>query len=144
MRWVISSTSVLDRTDSPFFATIFGARQTVVKPGRNCKPTKAPAAATRNGSPSIRLTARAMVSSTRPTTALTAAAVAWNSSAPPTAASPGRVQLTFPMGLCTERSMWTRTATCLSGARGTRRFTASARAMRRSGARRQLLIEAPP
>src|SRR6266404_5081687 len=100
MSWVISSTSVLDRTDSRFFATIFGARQTVVKPGRNCKPTK-------------------------------------------TAASHGRRRLVFLTRLYTERSTWTPTAIFLSAAKGIP-FTAFARAMRSSGARRQLLTKAPP
>ena len=56
---------------------------------------EAPAAATSNGSRSIRPTARGMDSNTRQTTALTAAAAACNSNVPPTAGSPGRRRSLF-------------------------------------------------
>src|SRR5437773_3613842 len=82
---------------------------------------------------------------TRQTTALTAAAVACNSNALQTAERPGRVQSVFPMGLYTDHSTWTQTATFLSVAGSVaRRFIASARAMRSSGAKHQLLTESPP
>ena len=57
---------------------------------------EAPAEATSSGLPSIRQTARDMDFNTSQTTALTAAAAAWNSNVPPTVGSPGRLQSHVP------------------------------------------------
>src|SRR5437773_7041117 len=84
-----------------------------------------------------------MASNTSQTTALTVVAAAWNSNAPPTAGSPGRLRSLFLTGLTWERSTWTPMATSLSVAKDSATFLVCARAMRRSGARRQLLTEAP-
>ena len=75
----------------PFFAMTCGARSTAANPGRCSRAREAPAAATSNGSRSIRPTARGTGSNTRQTTALTAAAAGCNSNVPSTAASPGRI-----------------------------------------------------
>src|SRR5207247_8208996 len=96
------------------FATICGAPQTTANPGHFSQVSKAPAAATRNGSPSIRPTARGMASNTRQTTALTVVAAACNFNAAPTVGSHGRRRLVFLTGLYTERSTWTLMETCLS------------------------------
>src|SRR5207249_3181770 len=120
-----------------------GAPQTGAKPGLYSQAKGGEAVATSSGSPSIRPTALDMVSNTSQTMALTAAAAAWNSNAPPMAGSHGRIRSVFLTGLSTERSMWTRTAISLSVAKEAP-FTAFARAMPRSEAKRQLLIEAPP
>src|SRR4051812_29615199 len=77
------------------------------------------------------------------TMALTATAAAWNSSAPPTAGAHGSRLSLFLTGLCTELSMWIRMAIFLSVAKEAP-FTVFGRAMLRSGARHQLLTEAPP
>src|SRR5437764_11321422 len=84
-----------------------------------------------------------MDSNTSQMTALTAAAAAWNSNAPPMVESHGRRRSLFLTDRCTERLMWTRTAISLSAEKGAL-FTAFARAMPRSEARHQLLTEAPP
>ena len=62
--------------------------------------------------------ARVTDSNTSLATELTAAAAASNSSARPTAESPGRPQSLFQPRLHTERSMWTRTAIFLSAEKG--------------------------
>ena len=99
MRQGIFSISVSSRMcNSPFFATTCGARQTAANPGRCCLAREARAAATSNGSPSIRPLARGMASNTSQTTALTVAAAACNFNVLPTAGSPGRRQSLFPMG----------------------------------------------
>ena len=104
---------------------------------------EAAAEATSSGLRSIRPTARDMDSNTSQTTALTAAAAAWNSNVPLTVGSHGRHRSLFLTRPCTERSTWTRTAISLSAEKGAP-FTAFARAMPRSAARHQLLTEAPP
>ena len=63
--------------------------------GSYFRAKEAGAAATSSGSPSIRPTARDMDSNTSQTTALTAAAAAWNSSVPPMVGSPGRLRSLF-------------------------------------------------
>src|SRR6266478_7837985 len=145
MRQAISSISVFSRMyNSHFSATTCGARQTAVNPGRCCLAREEEVVATRSGSLSIRRPALGMASNTSQTTALTVAAAAWNFNVLPTAGSPGRRRLIFLIRLYTERSTWTLTATCLSAAKETAGSFASDRALPRSGARHQLLTEAPP
>src|SRR5262245_60718792 len=84
-----------------------------------------------------------MAFNTNRTTALTAVAEACNSSVPPTVGLHGRHPSQFHTRPYTERSMWTLTAISLSGEKEAP-FTAFARAMPKSGAKRQLLTEAPP
>src|SRR5206468_12923886 len=72
------------------FVTTSGVPPMAANPGQSCKPTELQAEVTRNGSPSIRPTARGMASSTRlgapqPNVALASLAVLQ------TAGSPGRV-----------------------------------------------------
>src|SRR5204862_8306211 len=93
------------------------------------------------GSPSIRQAAPDTAFNISQTTVLTAAAAAWNSNGPPMAELPGRIRSLFLTGLCTEPSMWTRTAIFLSVEKGAA-FTAFALAMPRSGPRHQPLTEA--
>src|SRR5882724_8481626 len=127
--------------DSRFSATTYGARPTAVKPGRSSRPTESPAA-TSNGSPLIKPTARATASNTRHTIALTALAPTRHFNALQMAESPGSRLSLFPIRPYMERSMWTPTATFLLvlGA-GAHHFAAFAQATRRSGARHRLSTE---
>src|SRR2546430_8382089 len=96
--------------NSRFSATTCGALQTVANPGLYSRAKEEAAAATSSGSLSIGPTALDMDSSTSQTTALTAAAAAWNFNVPPTVGPLGRRQSLFLIRRCTEHLMWTPTA----------------------------------
>ena len=129
---------------SRFFATTCGAQPVAVNRGHCSLASKARAVATSNGSQSTKPMGRGTASNTRQTTVSTVAAAACNFSVLQTVELPGRHRLPFLTRPSTERSMWIRMATFLLvvGA-GDQHFAASARATRRSGARRRLLTETP-
>src|SRR5438132_5216112 len=111
------------------------ARPTAVNPGQSYKPTDSRAGATSSGSRLIRPEARATDFNTSQATALTVAAAACNSNAPPTAGSPGRLPSLFLTSPQTEHLMWTPMVTFSSAAKDSARFIACARATRRSAIR---------
>src|SRR5581483_4303201 len=133
------STSVFNRTlTCHFFATTCGGQPMAGKPGWNVHPTEALAEATNNGSQSIRPPGRDMAFNISQTTALTAAAAACNSNAPPMAASPGKLQLLFLTGPSSARSTWTAMATSSLVAKVSPILIVCARATRRLAAKRLL------
>src|SRR6266487_3274189 len=109
------------------FAMTYGARPTAAKLGRRAGRDMA---ATRNGSPSIRLAALVMGSSTSsgPSSLLVNSA---DSAGPPTAGPLGRLRSVFQILPIPERWTWTRTAIFLLAEEGAR-FTAFARQMHRT------------
>src|ERR1043166_9038587 len=111
--------------------------------GHVSHPKEAQAEATNSGLQSVRRTARVMASNIRQRTTAHAAHPGYSADRL-MAASPGRPQLVFLTRPNSEHSTWTATATFLLAEKARMDFGARDRAMRRTEASRQLLIESPP